>query len=58
METATISEIELINIASLSQPDFFVITNNVEKINRRHFTGEIVNGRKSLIEIDLQSDGS
>ena len=46
-----------INIPSLLPPDFFVITNKVEEIKIGHFTGEIINGRKSMIEIDLQSDG-
>lgn len=35
----------------------FEITNNVEEIKMKHFTGEIINGRKSMIETDLQSDG-
>ena len=34
-----------------------MIRNKVKEIKIGHFTGEIINGRNSMIEINLQSDG-
>lgn len=47
------SETAFINIPSLLQQEFFVIAKNMKEIKFGHFTGEIKNGSKTLIEIDL-----
>lgn len=56
MDFGVHSETEFINIPSLLPLEFFVITKNMKEIKIGHFTGEIKNGSKTMIEIDLQSD--
>ncbi|CAC5412159.1 unnamed protein product [Mytilus coruscus] len=51
-------EILFIDIQTLLPTDYFVISKTPISMKIGHFTGEIINGSKIMIEIQLETDGS
>jgi hypothetical protein len=49
--------VEFTNIPNFLPPDYFVTSKTLTQIQIEHFTGEIVNGNKLMLEINLQADG-
>ena len=49
--------VEFTNIPNFLPPDYFVTSKTLTQIQIGHFTGEIVNGNKLMLEINLQADG-
>ena len=49
--------VEFTNILNFLPPDYFVTSKTLTQIQIGHFTGEIVNSNKLMLEINLQADG-
>ena len=49
--------VEFTNIPNFLPPDYFVTSKSLTQVQIGHFTGEIVNGNKLMLEINLQADG-